>query len=119
MVSISLAHGETKTISVQTGLIEFKVKLIDIENTDVEIHKCTQNNCEFHDLAFADSHGIVTFKDFISGLSTIQYRFVINNNVFAKLNVIPIVIDVNQIVNKTSSLLETIFLSIASSKVKK
>lgn len=115
--SISLANGETKTITLQSGLVEFKVKLIDVSNIDVEIHKCVQMKCEFHDLAFADSYGIIVFRDIISGLSTIQYRFVIKNNVFGKLNVIPQVIDIDSIIQRTASLIERIITSVITVKV--
>lgn len=118
MVSATLSQGETKTVVTETGLVEFKVKLVDVSNVDVEVHKCVQSKCEFHDITFADSHGIIVFRDIVSGLSTIQYRFVIKNNVFAKLNVIPQVINVNDVVKRTTSLLETIFTSLVFTKIR-
>jgi len=105
---IILEKGDKKVVHVKCGSHSFTVKLVDIVNELVDIHKCVSNVCKHivHDAT--DYSGVIEFKDEINGVSTVKYLFKVKNKVFAELNIIPVIIDVNEILEKTTSLLETL-----------
>jgi len=110
-VRLALECGERKTISLKQGKHDFMVRFVDLPNELVEVYRCLASVCKAFHYDKTDGYGILTFTDEITGLSTITYRFVVKGKVFAELNVIPVIIDVNEILEKTTSLLETLIVA--------
>jgi len=69
------------------------------------------NSCSPVAFDVTDQYGRIEFEDRVEGLSTIIYRFIHNNEVFAELHVVPIMIDASDIVGKVANLLETLLLA--------
>jgi len=105
-----LETGSKLTVKLNHGIYTFRVKLVDLPNEFVEVYKCV-NQCESLIYDITDQYGLYQFKDEVSGLSTIVYKFKVKGKIFAELHVIPVVIDANEIIKKTFSLIETLIFA--------
>jgi len=110
-VKVSLQHKDRKVLRLKVGEHSFTVLLVDLPNEFVEVYKCVANSCSPVTFDVTDQYGRIEFEDRIEGLSTVIYRFIHSNEVFAELHVIPILIDANEVLSKVSNLLETLLIA--------
>lgn len=108
---ITLEANERKVIRLKQGVYNFIVKLVDLPNEYVEIYKCVSNQCKCIGYDVTDPYGVIEFSDSIEGLATITYRFIHNGTVFGELQVIPIVIDVNDVLQRVTGFIETLLFA--------
>lgn len=110
-MNIVLETGEKKVIKLKHGNHVFKVRLIDLPNEFVEVYRCVANKCKCVYFDETDQYGVIVFEDNIEGLSTIVYKFIHNGRVFGEIHVVPIIIDTDNIIRKTTSLIETLLFA--------
>ena len=116
-VTVVLETGDQEVLHLKPGHYVFVVKLVDLLNEYVEIQRCVGNKCKRIFFDTTDGNGVITFEDTVMGLSTITYRFINRDRVFAELQVIPIIIDANEVVNRAMSLLDTILKAILLKRI--
>jgi hypothetical protein len=107
-ISIVLESRSREVLKLKHGIYKFRVRLVDLVNEFVEVYRCVTNTCKCIHFDVTDFHGTITFEDKIEGLSTIVYRFLYTNGVYAELHVIPIAIDAEEIIRKVVDLTTTI-----------
>jgi hypothetical protein len=111
-VSVVLEARGKEIVKLKPGHYRFKVRLVDLPNEFIEVYKCVGGKCKCIAFDVTDSYGLIEFEDTVDGLSTIVYKFIYSNGVFAELHVIPVVVDAVGIVRKALDMVyNIIFLS--------
>lgn len=110
-ISIAIESGEKETVRLKPSSYVFKVKLIDLPNELIEVIRCVSNRCKTIAYDVTDQYGVIVFEDTIPNtLSSITYRFRVDGRLYGELTVIPIIIDANEIIDRTIDILSRLLV---------
>lgn len=89
---------------LKLGSYEFTFKLVDAPAKPVEIYK----NGEPFTAGYVDPYGFFSFDDEVKGIKPIRYEIRVGGEYYGRVEVYPLVIDANEILEDTLMLTKSV-----------